>query len=112
MKNMSSITKQHNVKILSAESNKKRSCNFRNKEFGPLEGYCLKEFMIYEAKISTENNFNLYYGSCEGRFKSRFYSHAKSFRDRVNEMELSEYFWQLTGESKNDMYAIYVCNAL
>ena len=32
MKNMSSIIKQHNVKILSAESNEKRSCNCRNKE--------------------------------------------------------------------------------
>ena len=42
MKNMSSIIKQHNVKILSAESNEKRSCNCRNKECCPLEGYCLR----------------------------------------------------------------------
>ena len=51
MKNMSSIIKQHNVKILSAESNEKRSCNCRNKECCPLEGYCLRECMVYEARF-------------------------------------------------------------
>ena len=91
MKNMSSIIKQHNVKILSAESNEKRNCNFRNKECCPLEGYCLRECMVYEAKVSTGNLFKLYYGSCEGEFKSRFYNHTKSFRG--NEMELSKYIW-------------------
>ena len=38
MKNMSSIIKQHNVNILSAESNENRSCNCRNKECCPLKG--------------------------------------------------------------------------
>ena len=101
MKNMSSIIKQHNVKILSVESNEKRSCNCRNKECCPLEGYCLRECMVYEAKVSTDNNFKLYYGICEGEFKSRFYNHTKSFRDRRNETELSKYIWQLKDESKS-----------
>ena len=82
MKNMSSIIKHHNVKILSAYSNEKRSCNCRNKECCPLEGYCLRECKIYEAKVSIENNFKLCYGTCEGEFKSRFYNHTKSFRDK------------------------------
>ena len=47
--------------------------------------------MVYETKVSTENNFKLYYGTCEGEFKSRFYNHRKSFWDRGNEMELSKY---------------------
>ena len=42
MKNMSSIIKQHNVKILSTVSNEKRSCNFKNEECCPLKWYCLK----------------------------------------------------------------------
>ena len=101
MKNMSSIIKQHNVKILSAESNEKRSCNCRNKECCPLEGHCLRECMVYEAKVSTDNNFKLYYDTWEGEIKSRFYNHTKSFRDRGNETELSKYIWQLRDESKS-----------
>ena len=66
MKNMPSIIKQHNVNILSAESNEKRSCNCRNKECCPLERHCLRECMVYEAKVSTEDNFKLNYDTCEG----------------------------------------------
>ena len=57
--------------------------------------------MLYEAKVWTDNNFKLYYGTCEGEFKSRFYNHTKSFRDRGNETELSKYIWQLKDESKS-----------
>ena len=71
MKNMSSIIKKHNVKILSSESNEKRSCNCRNRECCSIEGYCLRECMVYEAKVSTDNNFKLYYGTCEGEFTTR-----------------------------------------
>ena len=45
--------------------------------------------MIHGAKVSTENNFKLYYGTCEGEFKSPFDNQTKSFRDRGNETELS-----------------------
>ena len=51
----------------------------------PLEGYFLKKCMVYEAKVSTENYFKLYYGTCEEEFKFCFYNHTKSFRDRGNE---------------------------
>ena len=58
--------------------------------------------MVYEAKVSTENNFKLYYGTFEGEFKSRFYNPTKSFRDKGHEIEFSKYIWQLKDESKND----------
>ena len=61
----------------------------------------LRECLVYEAEVSTENNFKLDYGTCKGEFKSRFYNHMKSFRDRGNETELSKYIWQLKDESKN-----------
>ena len=51
--------------------------------------------MVYEAKVSTEDNFRLYCGTCEGELKPRFYSHTKSFRDRGNETKLSKGIWQL-----------------
>ena len=91
MKNMFSINKQHKVKKLFGDSNQKPSFNCRNKECGPLEEYCLRECMAYEANVPTENNFKLYYGTCEGEFKSRYYNHMDSFRDRGNETELSKY---------------------
>ena len=114
MRNRSSIMKQHKVKILSAESNKKRSCNCRNKECFPLKGYCLRECIVYEAKVSTENKFKLYYGTCELEFKSRFYNHTESFRDTGNPTERSKYVCQLKDESKlqHTLENIYVCNAL
>ena len=101
MKNMSSIIKQHNVKILSGESNKNRSYNCRNKECCPLEDLCLRKCMVYEAKVSIENNFKLYYFTCKGEFKSRFHNNTKSFRDKGSETELSKYIWQLKDKSKN-----------
>ena len=61
--------------------------------------------MVHEAKVSTDNNFKLYYGTCKGEFKSCFCNHTKSFRGRGNETELSKYIWQLKDESKN--YNIY-----
>ena len=101
MKNMSSIIKQHNVNIISAKSNKKSSCNCRNKECCLFKGYSLRECIVYEVKILIEDNFKLYYGTWEGQFKSRFGNHTKSFRDRGNETELSNYIWQLKDKSKN-----------
>ena len=59
------------------------------KNAASLKG-CLKECMVYKVKVSTKNNF-----------KSRFYNYTKSFRDRSKATKLSEYIWQLTGESKN-----------
>ena len=59
MKIMSSLVKQHNVTILSAKSNEKRGCNCRNKDCRPLEWYCLRKRMVYEAEVSTETNFKL-----------------------------------------------------
>ena len=105
MEMMTGFIQHHNIKILFAESNENRSCNCRNKECCPLEGYCVMECMVYEAKVSTENNFKLYYVTCKGKFKSCFYYHTKSFRDRDNKMELSKYIWQLKDEYKN--YKIY-----
>ena len=114
MRNRFSIIKQHKVKILSAESNKKRSWNCRNKECFPLKGYCLRECSVYEAKVSTENKFKLYYGTCELEFKSRFYNHTESFRGTGNATERSKYVCQLKDESKlqDTLENIYACNAL
>ena len=79
----------------------KSAGNFRNKGCCLLEGYCLRKCMVHEVKVSSENNFKLDYGTCEGEFKSTFYNHTKLFRDSGNETELSKFNWQLKDESKN-----------
>ena len=78
-KNVPSIIKQHNANILSAKSNKKRGCNCRNKACCPLEGHSLTECIVYEAKVSMEDNFELYYGTCEEEFKSHFITTQNNF---------------------------------
>ena len=70
--------------------------------------------MVYEAKVLTENNFKLYYGTYEGEFKSCFYNHTKSFRDRGNETAFKVH---LATEGRiqklqHTLEYIYVCNAL
>ena len=53
------------------------------------------------SQISTETNFKLYYGTCVGELKTRFYNHTKSCRDRGNKTELSKCIWQLKDKSKS-----------
>lgn len=71
MKNMSSAIKQDNIKMPSAESNE-CSSNCRNKERCLFEGWCLKECMINEAKVTSKIILNN--GTCEGEFKYHFYN--------------------------------------
>ena len=80
---MSSVIKQHNVKILSEKSCEKSSCNCRNKECCPLEGYCLEKCMVYEAKVSTKNKFKLYYGACEGEINLVFTATQNHFEIEI-----------------------------
>ena len=62
--------------------------------------------MVYEAKVTTENNFQLYYGTCEGEFKSGFYNHLKSFGNSgyENKTELSKFIWQWRTNPKIKIY--------
>ena len=55
--------------------------------------------MVYEAKVSTDDNLKRYYDTCKEEFKSRSYNHTESFRDRSNETGILKYIWQLKDES-------------
>ena len=79
MKNMSNFIKQHNVNILSAESDEKGSCNCRNKECCPFKGYYLRECMVYKANVSTEDNFKLYYATCKENLNLGFITTQNHF---------------------------------
>ena len=68
--------------------------------------------MVYEVKVSAENKFKRYYVTCEGKFKSHFYKHTKSYWDRGNETEFSKYIWQVEGEYKNYVGKYNECKSL
>lgn len=105
--NMENIIKQHNAKILKQPPDEnERLCNCRNKTQCPLDGKCLSKCIVYKATVEAENVTSIYYGLCDGEFKSRFNNHVKSFKHikYVNETELSKHIWKL--KEKTTPYTI------
>ena len=99
MPNMANIIKNHNTKILnrSPETNE-LPCNCRIKSECPLNGKCRTKSIVYKASIAATNlPAKHYFGLCETEFKTRFYNHRQSFKDRkkMNATELSKAVWNL-----------------
>ena len=101
MKNMESIIKSHNKKLLNqflkSEDAPGRQCNCRSKDTCPLNGNCLTESVVYSATITAENETSTYIGMTEGPFKTRYSNHKSSFRlpQYRNATKLSEAVWTL-----------------
>ena len=96
LKNMSSIIKQHNTKILSNSNNiQNRLCNCRNRNDCPLNVNCLKKCFVYKAEVTTDQSLKIYFGASQGEFKSRYNNHTLSFRNEhhANDTELSNHLW-------------------
>ena len=53
--------------------------------------------MIYEAKVTTQNDDKRYIGLTTTSFKTRYSSHKANFnnRDKSNQTELSKHIWKL-----------------
>ena len=101
--NIDNIIKGHNKKILRSDvKQQQRPCNCRRKDECPMNGDCLATNIIYKAEVSYENSVGIYYGQCEGEFKSRYNNHTKSFRHvkHRNETALSNLIWKLKEENK------------
>ena len=81
----------------SGTSTNKKDCNRRNTDNCPLGGKCLVECIVYEATVSTTTQINIYYGSAEDDFKSRYNNHTLSFRSKEykHRTELSKPIWSL-----------------
>ena len=81
-KNMEAIIKSHTNKLMKEKSQEKskekKMCNCRGGQNEcPLEGKCLTEALVYKAEIGEK----VYYGSCGGTFKQRFYGHKQTFEN-------------------------------
>ena len=76
-----------------------RFCNRRVKTECSLSGNCLKESVVYQATVSTEdhNPPQTYVGLTENSFKTRYSNHKSSFSNanKRHNTELSKYIWYL-----------------
>ena len=112
MKNMNSIIRSHNDKIIKQSQNnendpvKVNSCNCRKSSECPLKGKCKIESIVYKATVTYENTEKIYIGLSGGSFKDRYRNHMKSFKHGkyANDTELSKHIWQL--KRKNTKYEI------
>ena len=96
---MAAILSRHNKTILASKNtNVNPPCNCRRKVECPLNGDCRKKAIVYKASISTDSNDppKSYYGCCKTEFKSRFYNHRQTFKNKQKRYitELSKAFWK------------------
>ena len=102
MVNMENLIRQNNARVLkNQEHTEKRSSNCKVKDNCPLDGKCLRECIVYQANVITNNKYKEHFGTAEGEFKVRYNNCAMSFRHnrRVNDTELSKYLRKLKEEN-------------
>ena len=113
-KNMDRIISTHNsIKLqnfMDGETNpqsnlKQPGCNCKKGDICPLDGKCQIRNTVYlaELKIREDPRFKRYYiGISKGPWKDRFYTHARTFRNKKtdNQTSLSRKFWELKQERK------------
>ena len=99
MPNLKQNIDGHSKSILHKKIVPPRSCNCRVKTECPLSGNCLKESVVYQGTVSTEDHHppQTYVGLTENSFKTRYSNHKSSFANanKTNNIELSKYIWYL-----------------
>ena len=106
MPNMAAILSKHNASIMASKNiTAHPPCNYRREPECPLNGNCRKKVIIYKASISTDDNdpSKCYYGCCETEFKSRFYNHRLTFKNKqkIYSTKLSKAFWEAADNAKD-----------
>ena len=94
--NVKQIIQAHNKKVLSGQQTEKRTtCNCRDKSKCPVPSQCCSPTVIYKATVNKNNTTAEYVGSTELDFKLRFNNHNKSFKHEnyKSETTLSKYVW-------------------
>ena len=107
MPNVSQLIAKGNKKKLGNgqlnEQGNKPLCNCPKNNACPVEGKCLEEQIIYQAKVKTESNTETYIGLTGNTFKERFTQHKCSFNNLKysHDTTLSKYIWKLKEEQVN-----------
>ena len=99
MSNLKQNIDGHNKSILHSKIVPPKTCNCRKPAECPMDGNCLKESVIYQATVTTDDNNppQTYVGLTENSFKTRYSNHKTSFSNsnkRFN-TELSKHIWHL-----------------
>ena len=96
MPNMRAVMLKHNNKLLSDNVPPATAgCNCK-KQACPMQGNCLAESIVYEAKLHHDNRTVCYYGSTANAFKTRWRNHTSSFRlsQKQNDTALATHVWE------------------
>ena len=104
-KNMGSIIKNHNKKVISTKTTEKLERNCRDKRNCPLNGNCREKNVIYKCIASVPNKPDkIYIGLTEGEFKKRHSKHKTTFNDKkyAKSTTISNYFWEVKQKQKID----------
>ena len=97
--NMQKIISAHNQKILQNNENlekEEKMCNC-TKAPCPLQGKCLTDNMVYQAKVKSENEEQSYIGLTATSFKLRHSNHKTTFKYAKNrgKTSLAGHIWDL-----------------
>ena len=81
--NMNYKMSNHNKNLLESKEEEPK-CNCRNKAECPLPERCLKDKVIYRAKVTTNSEIQTYVGLTAGEFKTRYRKHTSDFNNLTN----------------------------
>ena len=112
---LAGITKRRMTEYLKEEKKKagrartlqpdqpEKECNCIEKADCPLRGKCMTgEGCVYKAEVESEGVTREYIGCTENDFKTRWYLHRRSFKQRSeNQTTLSRYIWELKDKNTN-----------
>ena len=101
MKNIGSLIKEHNAKILNTNKIDEKPCNCKKRNC-PLQDTgvsCRIRNVIYKAEIETQNSKKYYIGLCETEFKQRYANHVSSIKRGTKATLLSSYINELKSKS-------------
>ena len=85
---MENLIKQHNTRVLKNQEHlEKSSCNCTVKDNCSLDGKCLHECNMYQAKVVANSECKEYFGTAEGEFKLRYNNHTMSLRHKKREKD-------------------------
>ena len=100
MSNIKHSIDGHNKSVLNKKNVATRNCNCRKPADCPMNGDCLKQSVVYQATVSTNDDRRdqSYVGLTENSFfKTRFTNHKASFSNpsKKHSTKLSKHIWQL-----------------
>ncbi|KAJ8023971.1 hypothetical protein HOLleu_36562 [Holothuria leucospilota] len=97
MPNFKQKIQRHNFKVTSNKT-PQQACNCTQKGNCPVNGDCMKKYVVYRADETSKGSTMTYIGMTGGSFKLRYNNHLKSFRHEKykNETELSKHICNLT----------------